>query len=345
MKDLVEIRITDITAPRLREDLKINVGQCKKMLAEYEPSDFESFVLEWIKFCEYRDKSNLRISRIGGTGDQGIDVYISYDSCFEVVQCKRYSTVLTLPQVRKIITKILWYLCEGEDGYPHKLFIASIRGLNNGAIKFVANKEKIKSELTKNIKNDLDSMDITYTDDEIKAFTDYLDGYSFDDIVATDIDKIIHDYYKSDMGGLRFSNKRITIERRTPDESKVENKLYIDIIKKLLDGEKESLVERIINEAKLEYYSALQLETTCDYLFGNTEEFSKIKTDIKSVVNNELFKTFSSKKDKYLAARGKAMEANVDNSYLSFELHMVSPVDKSGTCHILTNEGEIFWDE
>lgn len=345
MKDLFEIRITDITAPRLREELKINVGQCKKMLAEFEPNDFESFILEWIKFCEYKDKNDLKILRIGGTGDQGIDVYISYDSCFEIVQCKRYSVTLALPAVRKIITKILWYLCKDKDGYPHKIFISTIRGFNVGAAKFVTNKEKIKSEIIENIKNDLESMAISYKDDEIKSFIKYLDGYTFDNIIATDIDTIITDYFNSEVGGLRFSNKRVELKRQKPTESKINNQVYIETIKELLEGEKESVVEKIVGDAKVDYYSALQLEATCEYLFGNTNEFKIIKEDIKTSVNNELLKSYSNNREKYLAAREKAIGTDVDDSFLSFGLHMVGSRDKSGTCHILTNEGEIYWDE
>lgn len=180
MNSSFEIRISDITAPRLRDDLKINLGQCKRMLAEYEPAEFESFILEWIKFCEYKDKKDLKIFKIGGTGDQGIDVYISYGSVFEAVQCKRYGTTLTLPLVRRIITKILWYLYEGKDGYPNKIFISSIKGLNVGAAKFVANKEKIKTEVVKNVKVDLDSLEISYDEDNIKTFIEYLNGYEIE---------------------------------------------------------------------------------------------------------------------------------------------------------------------
>lgn len=345
MNNLLQIRETDITAPRLREDLKINLGQCKRMLAEYEPSEFESFILEWIKFCEYKDKANIKIFRIGGTGDQGIDIYISYDSAFEVIQCKRHVQVLTLPAVRRIITKILWYLCEGNDGYPNRIFISSIKGLNVAAVKFVTDKEKIKTEVIKNVREDLDNLHISYDKESVIGFIDYLNGFSFENILATDIDTIIQDYYRSDVGCLRFSNKRVELTRQEPDDTKVNNQVYIETIRELLKFEKDSLINKIINDAKVDYYSALQLEATCSYLFGNTIEFDKIKSDIKSSVNNELLKSNTTGRNKYLAVREKAMDTDVSDSYLSFELHMVRPADKSGTCHILTNEGEIYWDE
>lgn len=344
MDESFAIRISDITAPCLRDDLKVNLGQCTRMLMEYEPAEFESFILEWIKYCKYKDKKDLKIFKIGGTGDQGIDVYISYDSVFETVQCKRHSKALSLPLARRIITKILWYLCEGKDGYPSKIFISTIKGLNVSAAKFISNKEKIKDEVVKNVRDDLNCLEISYNEESIKDFIQYLNGYSFDNVVTTEIETIIRDYYGSDIGCLRFSNKRVELERQEPDEAKANNQVYIETIKRLLDDENEPFIEMIVNDARCDYYSALQLEATCEYLFGNTSEFDKIKYDVKSSVNNELLKEHSNGREKYLVAREKAMETDVGDSYLSFELHMVRPNDKSGTCHILTNNGEIYWD-
>lgn len=173
MKDLYEIRITDITAPRLKEEIKINVGQCKKMLSEFEPSDFESFILEWLKFCRYRNEPNTKLYRIGATGDEGIDVYISRESTFEVVQCKRYKNVLTLPMIRRIIAKILWYLFIDNDGYPSRIYISSIKGLNSGAAKFASNCSTIKKEVIDNIETDLSSLSIKYNDTQINDYAHF----------------------------------------------------------------------------------------------------------------------------------------------------------------------------
>lgn len=345
MEDLYEIRVSDITAPRLKDEFKINVGQCRKMLSEFESSEFESFILEWLKFCRYKNEANIKLFKIGSTGDEGIDIYISRESSFEVVQCKRYKTALTLPTTRKIIIKILWYLCINKDGYPNKIFISSIRGLNNVAAKFASNSEELKKSIIDNSKSDLTDLGIKYDNDQFVVFTKYLSGFSFEKLEITDIDVIIQEYYKSDMSGFRFSNKRYEFKRVEPDKSEVDNQLYLETIQSLLSSEKASIIETIVSDAKLEYYSALQLEATCNYLFGNDSEFDKILQNIRISANNELLKDHKNNKEKYLAVREKAIETNVDNSYLSYELHMVNSMDKCGACHILTNKGDIHWND
>lgn len=147
------------------------------------------------------------------------------------------------------------------------------------------------------------------------------------------------------MAGFRFSNKRYEFERVEPDSCKISNQIYVEKIKFLLADESQAFLDRAIGEAKVEYYSALQLEATCNYLFGNNIEFDKILKNIKTSVNNELLKRHADNREKYLSVRERAIETNIDNSYLSYELHIVDNTDKCGACHILTNEGDIVWDD
>lgn len=333
-------QFNEIVLPNLDESQKTDFGRATNIISSYSGEEFENFILEWLKYCRKKLQPNTYISRIGGTGDNGIDIYENTDGEATYYQCKRYTHALTFPQVRQIIIKVLWHAFKQHIDSPSNLYIIVFKGINYLASSGLSDKQKLKESLLKNYKTDLASIDII---DDNSGFYEYLDAINdLTFIKKIDLDDIVKEYCMSDYAVFRFvTTKDVHLDRIKVPQRTYDADPFIVQLNKIIQRHK----TRIIQSAKEQYYSAICLEETDKYLYGSNQEFLKLKKEVSTTIDIIRNRHFEDMQERYLSIIESAHKTDAFNVSLQYNLHMVSAQDKAGICHVMVNEGELSWEE
>lgn len=333
-------QFNEIVFPNLDDSEKSDFSRATNIISSYDGVEFENFILEWLKYCRKKLQPNTFIGRIGGTGDNGIDIYENTDGKITYYQCKKYTNALTFPQVRQIIIKVLWHSFKQHIDYPAELFIIAFKGINGAAAKGLSDKQKLKEALLKKYEDDLNSINIT---EDYSEFYDYLNGINdFGFIKKIDLDDIVKEYCKSDYAVFRFiSTRDVNLKRILVPQRVYDSDPFILQLNTIIQRQK----QRIIQSAKEQYYSAICLEETDKYLYGSNLEFLKLKKEVETTIGIARFKHFDDMQERYLSILETAITTDASNVALQYNLHLVSAQDKAGICHIMVNEGELSWEK
>ena len=336
------------------KDKKIKAPYHKNVV-DMSPDEFEYFVELWLKYCKNFD-NKYEVFRIGATGDHGTDVLLSFDKEKIIYQCKHYNKVLGENDVKRIVLKSLWYFMKdfSKIDYPSEIHIVSLNNYSLNILKIYKDmdvngaKVKLKKAIIDYLKPALDAEDIKYKESDLGEFKNYLETFNYNNIILEDVDVIEKDFVDSKYINLVFeTNLPISIPRKIPSNEKLNDEIYLDEIRNLLKqkGLEQNKSDEIVNKSRIEYYSAISLETTCYYLFNDVEEFNKIKNEIETAVKVQADMYYNELYDRMMKIKLEAVHTNTSVSYLDYALHMVTNNDRIGTCHILVNEGNLHWDE
>jgi hypothetical protein len=118
----------------------------------FSPAEWESFTEEWARSLE---NLYVRVSRYGGSGDQGVDVagFISdkgWEGGWDNYQCKHYDHALNPSDIWVEIGKIIYYSYKQEYPPPLKYYFIASRDIGTKLSKMIGNPEKLKEEAKKN---------------------------------------------------------------------------------------------------------------------------------------------------------------------------------------------------
>ncbi len=330
----------EIVFPNLDDSQKADFSRATNVISSYEGGEFEDFILEWLKYCRNKLQSNTFISRVGGTSDNGIDIFENTDGKITYYQCKRYTHALTFPQVRQIIIKVLWHAFKQHIDSPSELYIIAFKGINNAAASGLSNKQKLKESLLKNYEDDLKSINITEDCSGLYDYVNDLNDFTF--IKKIDLDDIVKEYCMSDYAVFRFvSTRDVNLKRILVPQRVYDSDPFILQLNTIIQRQK----QRIIQSAKEQYYSAICLEETDKYLYGSNLEFLKLKKEVATTIDITRFKHFDDMQERYLSILETAITTDASNVSLQYNLHLVSTQDKAGICHIMVNEGELSWEK
>lgn len=331
------IDFEEIVAPALTEEHKIEYNNAFSTIRTFSGEEFESLVLEWLKYGKNALSPSSFIARVGGTGDKGIDIYYAKDGLTYYYQCKQYNQQLTLPEVEEIIVKILWHSFLKEIPEPTNIFIIAANSVNIKAAKMLSEISALKDDVIENLEKILLRFVIEKPDPD---FALYVNSINFDIVKKIDIEEIIKSYYNSEYGKLRFKAAPKRIKRV---EITQENYADEEFHKQLLEIAPKEHQLSILNTAKGNYYSALCLKETDKYLFGNNVEFERLKEEIFQTIESLTYSTYSNDLERYSRIILESAKANTSFSLLDRELNIVENSDKKGVCHILVNENKIVW--
>ena len=333
-------QFNEIVFPNLDESQKADFNRATNVISSYSGEEFENFILEWLKYCRNKLQANTLISRIGGTGDNGIDIFENTDGRITYYQCKKYTHALTFPQVRQIIIKVLWHTFKEHIDSPYELYIIAFKGINGPAARGFSDKHKLKESLLKNCYSDLKSIDII---DDYTGFYEYLDALNdLNFIKKIDLDDIVKEYCMSDYAVFRFvTTKDIRLNRIQAPQRVYDADPFILQLNTIIHRHK----QKVIQNAKEQYYSAICLEETDKYLYGSNQEFLKLKKEVSTTIDIIRSRHFDDMQERYLSILETAYNTDASNVSLQYNLHMVSAQDKAGICHVMVNEGELSWEE
>lgn len=337
-----KINFNNIVIPKIKKINRIPESKMVEELTTYSGNDFEMFIFEWLRFCKKEINSNSLLFRIGGTGDKGIDIYYKNNNKVVYYQAKQYNHQLTLHEIIDIVSKIMWYVYKGQIDNPDKIYIVSSKGITPNTIKVLKNGNELLNEVLKQIPQSLKRNNISYEKKELPDFLTFLNKQNLNMVKNIDVNEIVYDYYKSELGPVRFYKQepfRFRIKIKKEDYNKEK---FVSEIEKVFKNSKRKT--DIISDAKDNYYSCLCLKETDKYLFGNNEEFELAKEDLYQAVNMLFYNNLSSQ-DSYINCLNKATQANINNSVLGeVGLNIINNSDKKGLCHYLVNEDKLKWE-
>lgn len=120
-----------------------------KLVAGYEPGEWETFIDEWVHFL--KDKYD-EVVRPTGPGDKGIDVagFKGKDrlkGAWDNYQCKHYERPLSFSNVAPEIGKILWYSHCGDYIAPQACQFIAPKGASTNLTLLLGNAEKLRDKV------------------------------------------------------------------------------------------------------------------------------------------------------------------------------------------------------
>lgn len=341
-----KINLNDISLPKLSESQKIG-SNLLRQVENMDDIEFEKFVFEWVKYCKYKNK-NVDVYRIGGTGDHGLDIIVFEDDFEIAYQCKHYSKKINRATIRDIVVKILWYYFKDFDSnkYPKQIIIIALNDFSVDGVRYLENSTTMTNDCLNNFKISLDNEDIARSNDEEKKFSNYLTKFMFCNVMSIPVSNIVSDYYNSEIGFFRFKKEPTRFDRISINESKYELK-FVNQIEKALDTSALSLEDKInyLNIAKSDYFSAVSLKETCYYFFGNYDEFINIEKEISDFLKQKQFSAYDNSFVRMNNILNDVGSFSLDSSFLNYSLHMVTFMDKKGTCHMVVNDGNFYWSK
>lgn len=319
-----KIDSNSIVLPKLTLAMKPTSNNACNTIKNLDPSDFESFILEYLMFVNKSIDRNSLIAKTGGTNDLGIDIYFENGKRIEYYQCKRYATPLKPNEVIEICMKIISNEFNKYIKHPSIVHIVSSNGLTQNSLSLFTNKKDLQKKCLEQIKNNFD-------------LQKFINNYDFKVFKYENLEEIVHEYMQSEFCTFRFQTSRpITLNRIKPKTPSYNKMTYSKQLSTFLSKE-------LINAANENYYSALSLKYTIENLFNSSSEFDQLKEEIYQSVF-ETNKIIIDKTDRFIKTIDKATKADINAVYVNYELHMVYTSDKKGICHFLVNEGRIKWD-
>ena len=332
----------DILLPSLTEDQKGPLVQATNLVSAYSAEDFESFILEWLKYCQKKLTKDTIIGKVGGTGDDGIDIYENTNGAITYYQCKRYHSLLTLPQITDIIIKVLWHAFKNDIAAPNNLFIIAFKGINQKALSLLSREKtaELKLHLINSMTEALKRLNINEDNAVFKKYLTTISDYGF--IKKIDLDEIVKDYCLSEYVSFRFvSSNPSRLQRILVSKGEYQDEPFYKQMKAIASRNK----TRVLLEAKEQYYSALCLKETDRFLYGNNDEFNKLEKEVSSNIFPLTNKRFDDLFERYNAIIEKAMSTTANNVSLDYSLHIVCADDKAGICHKFVNEDKLSWEK
>lgn len=332
----------EIAFPLLNDSQKAPITQATNIVASYSGEEFENFILEWLKYCCKKINESTVIGRIGGTGDNGIDIYENTNGKISYYQCKRYTSALTRPQFIEIIIKVLWHCFKSDIEKPEKLYIIAFKGVNGQVLPLLAKNQMatLKDSIITGAPKALS--DLKFSDDA-EPFISYLKkitDYSF--VEKIDLDDIVKEYCLSEYKMFRFiTTSPSHITRKEIQKGNYEENIFYKQLANIVTRNK----NKVLLKAKEQYYSALCLEETDKYLLGSNAEFKKLEQEVSSNIDPVRNQHFDDMFNRYNQIVASAMATLTSNVALDYSLHMVQADDKVGICHKFVNENTLSWEE
>lgn len=327
----------NIIFPIIDDTKKFQINMAKHCISAYSGTEFEKFVLEWLKYCKNKIQKDTIIGSVGGSGDKGIDIFLYENGKTTFYQCKQYRTAINESELCEIITKILFYSFDNSIQFPNELIIIAFSSFNEKTLSLFTDVDNMKNCFIKNLDKSLNKIKKC----KPVGFDKYIQVIDFSFVKKIDIDDIIFEYYNSDYGHIRFIKSTFPNIRVSLEKQDYENEEFMKQIKNFTSPVSNKIIEGI----KEEFYSALSLKETDKYLFGNSIEFDKAKEEVYDHIKYKTMEYNPDQTKRLGDILTLAASANTSYSYLDKELNVIQNKDKQGMCHFLVNEQRFSWEK
>ena len=204
-----DVTVLTVPSPPPASSAKIAFGKVlppQQQLILYSSSEWESFIQEWVTAV---GKKYVKIGRLSGPGDMGVDVAGFIDDNkfrgkWDNYQCKFYTDPITINEGFEEIGKLIWHCFKDEFVAPQKYYFIAPKGVAPSLKKLLINgklKEELKKRWDKACKTQITT---TQEISLIGDFLAYFDKFGFGIFEYKEALEIIDDHRPSQYFAARF---------------------------------------------------------------------------------------------------------------------------------------------
>ncbi len=182
-----QLPVSDVELPSQTAPTALRIAQGRTFPAQqqillYSAADWEEFIREW---AHYQKTKFIRVVRLAGAGDLGVDVAGFTDSSgfqgvWECFQCKHYDDPLTPTTAFPELGKILWHSFQKRYAAPRKYYFVAPKGCGQKLKKQLLKPEELKAILIADWNKDCASEITSKTTIPLEGeFLDYVNAFDF----------------------------------------------------------------------------------------------------------------------------------------------------------------------
>lgn len=320
-----------------------------------DPDKFEELTEVWLHSKIQNKYQNIK--RNGGAGDKGRDIigYYLKSKKIDIYQCKHYQNPLSFSDMSKEFLKLCYYTFKKDFSIPESYFIVSSKGCST---KFRTDYLDKPKNINKKLIDCMKKNEIKLEGKKLKdiiGFTKYIESFDFrivkEIVPATLIEEFWGSKYRPYYfgGGLKpFVKPNVEI----PSEIQEEERQYINqllLVYSEKDGFKYITSKKIPEKynkhfewQRTYYYSIETFRRVVRDNLPSIDYFNEVEDAIFEGINDIVIDPFSDGYKKLTDSLKMSTLMNLDMCTLKSEL---SPNEKKGVCHRLTNKKRIRWVE
>ena len=320
----------------------------------YAPGEWEEFILEWATAL---DKSYVQVKRIGGAGDQGIDVAglltdRGFEGDWDCYQAKHYADALTPSTAIPEIIKLFGHVTVGDYTMPRRYFLVAPKGCGPTLNRLLSHPSELKEKVLAAL-DDGSPATRELKPEWIAAIRGLVEQTDFKMFVAVQLIELIDGHARTNYHAFRFGT---SLPKRDapglpPAELEAHETRYVT---QLVDVYSESdpkstltpmnIAEDSVHGAHFRrqrqaFYSAEALRVYArDSVPPGT--FELLLDDVHAGVVEIAEVSHASGRDRLTAVLTHATQLQLDSHRL---VSVTGPEDRKGLCHQLANDDRLTW--
>ncbi len=328
-------------------------------LSTFSDKQFENFILEWVHSLKER---YTEVHRLGGTGDLGRDIVAWIDPPgvmnrrWDLYQCKHYKNPLTPTRFWVEIGKLCYYTYIREYSLPENYYIVTHKDIGIKLHDLLSKPDKLKKGLVENwdkhCKSKITDRQLIPLDGE---FIIYVQNFNFSIFRSVPPLTLIEQHSNTPYHAALFGTP--LRERGTPptppeaiasSETRYVQQIYEAFSDHLnVEVRDESgflhrpYLKDAFDHARVCFYSAESLKEFARDQLPNEQPLEDLINQVYSGIRITVNKTHTDGFSRMMEASETATKLQITAHHiLSADL---SPNDRVGICHHLSNEDKIKW--
>jgi hypothetical protein len=320
----------------------------------YDPDDWEQFILEWA-YSLHPDY--VQVKRIGGSGDQGIDIagFLSddhFEGLWDCYQAKHYVDALTPATAYAEILKMFGHVILGHYTLPRKYYFVAPRGAGPTLNRLISHPTEMKEKFLAAI-SDGTPLVRDVPNDTLKAARELAATVDFTMFNAMQLTELLSGHAETRYHAFRFGTalpERGPVELPPPDVESSEAR-YVE---ELLRVYREATGSADMNVTDLQahvdhldhfrrqrraFYSAEALRMYArDSVPQGT--FERLVDHLHEGVVEVAEAHYATGRERLTAVLTQATNVQLNSQRL---VEITGPEDRRGVCHHLANDDRLKW--
>ncbi|MET3453023.1 ABC-three component system protein [Curtobacterium sp. 1544] len=320
----------------------------------YAPDDWEQFILEWAYSLH---SGYVQVKRIGGSGDQGIDIagFLSpndFEGEWDCYQAKHYAEALTPATAYAEILKMFGHVAKQHYTMPRKYYFVAPRGAGPTLNRLISHPAEFKTKFLAAIADGtalaktLDVHDLTAVR-KLAATTD------FAIFTATQLTELLSDHAQTRYHAFRFGTvlpQRAPVDPPPTDFESSEARYIEELLRVYREatGSVDLNIETLQAHAdhlahfrrqRRAFYSAEALRMYArDSVPPGT--FDRLVDHLHDGVIEVAEANYPNGRERLTAVLTQATNVQLDSQRL---VEITGPEDRRGVCHHLANMDRMKW--
>ncbi len=320
----------------------------------YDPDQWEQFILEWV-YSLYPDY--FQVKRIGGSGDQGIDVagFASgdhFEGTWDCFQAKHYAEALTPATAYAEMLKMFGHVSMGHYTLPRKYYFVAPRGAGPTLNRLISHPTELREKFLAAIADNTPLI-AKLTADTVVAVRKLAETTNFSMFEATQLTELLAGHAKTRYHAFRFGT---TLPERGPVDAppadlETSEARYVEELLRVYreaTGSAEMSVADLQHHAnhsdhfrrqRRAFYSAEALRMYArDSVPPGT--FDRLADHLHDGVIEVAEADYATGRDRLTAVLVQATNVQLDSQRL---VEITGPEDRRGLCHHLANDDRLKW--